>query len=298
MNTMEYKGYFGTVEYSAADHCLYGRLAYIRDLVNYEATTVEELKNQFHVAVDDYLASCEARGKQPNRPFKGSFNVRTGPELHKAAVMASGAKSLNAFVCEAIRTSISATAINEKQRDFLVSELWILSWNASVQRVNLYNKNTSETKKKDFRNRVKDFRNRVIDWISQELLEQYSSEMGSGKHEENLEKLIQKGSEFGKDILKDGKYPLGVAQKLLNLQLKYLWCYNITAKPPHCPVDSIIMKELPSEDRKPWTKIEELSAYKNIISKLKAIAGDQSLADWELTVFLRRNNSQSNATSV
>ena len=279
MNAMEYKGYFGTVEYSAADHCLYGRLAYIRDLVNYEATTVEELKSRFHLAVDDYLASCEARGKQPNRPFKGSFNVRTGPELHKAAVMASGGKSLNAFVCEAIRTSISAMAINEKQRIFLVSEFWMLSWNASVQRVELYNENTSETKKKDFRNRV-------IGWIEKELLEQYSSEIDSEKHEENLEKLIQKGSEFGKDILKDGKYPLSVAQKLLNLQLKYLWCYNIKAKPPHCPVDRIIMNQLRPKDRKPWTKIKKLSEYKTIISKLEQIAdqNDQSLADWELSI--------------
>ena len=295
MSAMEYKGYFGTVEYSAEDHCLYGRLAYIRDLVNYEANTVEELKSRFHVAVDDYLASCEARGKQPNRPFNGSFNVRTGPELHKAAVMASDGKSLNAFVCEAIRTSISATAINEKQRNFLVSEFWMLSWNASVQRVELYNENTSANEKKEFRNRV-------IDWLSQKLLEQYSSEISSGKHEENLEKLMQKGSEFGKDILKDDKYPypLGVAQKLLNLQLKYLWCYNITAKPPHCPVDRIIMEKLPLKDRKPWTKIKELPEYQTIIRELEKIAAQngQSLADWELAEFRRRNSSQSNAAST
>lgn len=106
MNAMEYKGYFGTVEYSAADHCLYGKLAYIRDLINYEATTVEDLERRFRAAVDDYLASCKARGKQPNRRFKGSFSVRTGPELHKAAVIASGGKSLNAFVCEAIHEKI------------------------------------------------------------------------------------------------------------------------------------------------------------------------------------------------
>lgn len=44
MSMLEYKGYLGTVEYSAQDHCLYGKLAYIRDLVNYEATSVEELE--------------------------------------------------------------------------------------------------------------------------------------------------------------------------------------------------------------------------------------------------------------
>ena len=106
MNLMAYKGYFGTVEYSAADRCLYGKLAYIRDLVSYEATTVEELECRFQAAVDDYLGDCEARGKPPNKPFKGSFNVRTGPELHRAAIIAAGGKSLNAFVCEAIREKV------------------------------------------------------------------------------------------------------------------------------------------------------------------------------------------------
>ena len=110
MSMMEYKGYFGTVEYSAEDHCLYGKLAYIRDLVNYEATSVEALEREFQVSVDDYLAFCDQQGKEPNKPCKGSFNVRTGSELHKAAVLASGAQSLNAFVCEAIRDKVRQRA--------------------------------------------------------------------------------------------------------------------------------------------------------------------------------------------
>lgn len=107
MNMMEYNGYLGTVEYSAEDHCLYGKLAFIRDLVNYEATTVEELEREFHAAVDDYLADCKEVGKAPNQPCKGVFNVRTGPELHRAAMVASGNKSLNAFVCEAIKEKVA-----------------------------------------------------------------------------------------------------------------------------------------------------------------------------------------------
>jgi predicted HicB family RNase H-like nuclease len=106
MSMMEYKGYLGTVEYSREDHCLYGQLAYIRDLVNYEATTVEELEHKFKAAVDDYLQSCEEVGKEPNVPCKGAFNVRTGPELHRAAVLASEGQTLNAFVCDAIREKV------------------------------------------------------------------------------------------------------------------------------------------------------------------------------------------------
>ncbi len=106
MSMMEYKGYFGTVEYSSEDHCLYGKLAYTRDLVNYEATNVEELESEFRAAVEDYLQDCELLGKQPDKPFKGSFNVRVGEELHRAATIAAESKSLNAFVVDAIKEKI------------------------------------------------------------------------------------------------------------------------------------------------------------------------------------------------
>ncbi len=110
MNMLSYKDYMGTVEFSAEDRCLYGQIAFIRDLVNYEASTVEALEAAFFEAVDDYLADCEARGVAPNQSLKGSFNVRTGEELHRAAVVAKGDISLNAFVCNAIREKIARIA--------------------------------------------------------------------------------------------------------------------------------------------------------------------------------------------
>ena len=110
MNMMQYKGYLGTVEYSSEDRCLHGKLAYIRDLILYEGDSVTSLELDFHAAVDDYLASCERKGKAPNRPFKGSFNVRTGHELHRAAVLAAGDKKLNQFVCEAIQEKLERTS--------------------------------------------------------------------------------------------------------------------------------------------------------------------------------------------
>lgn len=106
MNHMEYKGYLGTVEYSADDHCLFGKLAFIRDLVNYEGETVAALEAAFKESVDSYLAMCARLGKKPNEPFKGTFNVRTSPELHRQAVSAAGDMSLNAFVSQAIAEKV------------------------------------------------------------------------------------------------------------------------------------------------------------------------------------------------
>ena len=111
MNMLEYKGYYGTAEYSAEDHCLYGKLAYIRDLVNYEATTVKNLEKAFKEAVDDYLTFCREQKKEPNVPFKGTFNVRVSPDLHRRATIAAGEQSLNAFVSAAIEEKIERCGV-------------------------------------------------------------------------------------------------------------------------------------------------------------------------------------------
>lgn len=71
---LEYKGYLGTAEYSAEDRCHFGKLAFIRDLVNYEATTVPELEQEFRAAVDDYLAACAKAGREPSVPSKEEMN--------------------------------------------------------------------------------------------------------------------------------------------------------------------------------------------------------------------------------
>jgi predicted HicB family RNase H-like nuclease len=104
MNEMNYKGYIGTAEISEADDCLHGKLAHISDLVTYQAATPKQLTAAFEEAVDDYLETCAELEKEPDKPFKGSFNVRTTPETHrKAANLAdmTGVK-LNKFCGDAL----------------------------------------------------------------------------------------------------------------------------------------------------------------------------------------------------
>ena len=86
--TMEYKNYVGSIEFSEADGLFYGKVMGIRSLISYEGTTAKELVEDFHAAVEDYLMLCKAEGKEPERAYKGSFNVRVAPELHKQAVCA------------------------------------------------------------------------------------------------------------------------------------------------------------------------------------------------------------------
>lgn len=106
MTYLKYKGYLGTIEPELETNTLFGKLAFIRDLVTYESDNLKGLEQEFRISVDAYLESCAELGVEPKQPFKGSFNVRAGSDLHRAAVMASGDSTLNAFVCDAIKEKL------------------------------------------------------------------------------------------------------------------------------------------------------------------------------------------------
>ena len=111
-NTMEYKGYVGSVEFSEEDALFYGKVLGIRALISYEGTNAAELVADFHGAVDDYLELCAQSGMEPEKAYKGSFNVRISPELHKQAVIAamSHNMSLNSFVETSIQQALHVGA--------------------------------------------------------------------------------------------------------------------------------------------------------------------------------------------
>ena len=88
-NTMEYKGYIGSVEFSEEDGVFFGKVMGIRALISYEGTNAKELVEDFHGSVDDYLVLCAEEGVEPEKAYKGSFNIRISPEFHKQAVVCS-----------------------------------------------------------------------------------------------------------------------------------------------------------------------------------------------------------------
>lgn len=109
-NTMEYKGYIGSVEFSEPDGIFFGKVQGIRALISYEGTNASELVSDFHDAVNDYLEICAAEGVQPERAYKGSFNIRISPELHKqVAVFAARHNiSLNSCVAKALEYMLAS----------------------------------------------------------------------------------------------------------------------------------------------------------------------------------------------
>ncbi len=101
---LEYKGYYGSVEYDLESKMLYGQLLGIKGAYIYEGKTLEELEADFKEFVNDYILSFEEKGKKAPKPNLGTFNVRIGTELHfKASDRArKRGQSLNNFVKQAI----------------------------------------------------------------------------------------------------------------------------------------------------------------------------------------------------
>jgi len=117
MKNLEYKGYTGSIEYSREDGQLYGKVLGIRGLISYEGDTGKKLEVDFMDAIDAYLADCKQNRIAPEKSFKGSFNVRVSPSLHrKAALLAMEENSsLNSFVAESIRERILKESGNKKK---------------------------------------------------------------------------------------------------------------------------------------------------------------------------------------
>ncbi len=107
-DVMFHKDFIGSIHYSTDDEVFYGKIEGIDDSVGFEGSSVEELKLAFHEAVEDYVKLCEMNGKQPQKAYKGSFNIRISPELHRKAAREAAVRgiSLNQFIESAIREKV------------------------------------------------------------------------------------------------------------------------------------------------------------------------------------------------
>lgn len=114
LNTLKYKGQIGSIEHDLDRGILYGKLLFIGDLVTYEAENLRTLEQEFRVSVHEYLADCESMGVAPNKPFKGTFNIRIGRELHKKLAMKAADEGLG--LNEAVQRAVERFVLNEDQR--------------------------------------------------------------------------------------------------------------------------------------------------------------------------------------
>ena len=99
---LEYKGYTGHVEFDAEAGLFHGEVLDTRDVITFQGTSVEDLKQAFRDSVDDYLDFCEERNEEPDKAFSGRLMVRLSSDLHRELYVEAkrAGKSLNKLISE------------------------------------------------------------------------------------------------------------------------------------------------------------------------------------------------------
>lgn len=173
------------------------------------------------------------------------------------------------------------------QLTYLVGELLMLAWAASVQRAKPYS-STTTAKNRPSTSR---FRQELVAFAASDLLPHYFTGCTEEKHVEHLLRLSEYGTRIGGALFGDTGYRLGIAQKFFNLFLKSLWSLGLIPEPPHCPVDRIIIARACGGTNIKWTEMTTVDEYERAISALQTEAASHqlSLAEWELRHYDRRN---------
>lgn len=179
--------------------------------------------------------------------------------------------------------------ITEEKRRFLTYEFSLLTIKAALSTRNkkypIYCNNSSSMQKANYRHAI---RKLFLDIESIYMAKQ----VPENDHIEFIVKTANSLSSAYKDCLFEQKLRIGVAQKLINLYLKYLWAAELLSnEPPHCPIDGIIRNEANIEYN--WISSDCINEYKQAVMKLKAISEPRgkTLAQWELEVFRRRDDN-------
>lgn len=176
---------------------------------------------------------------------------------------------------------------DENKRRFLIYELGLLSLKAALSTRDDKFPIYSSTRKLHQRSGAK----KAFRSLLAEIEYRYANaQIPEADHIRFIEETANSLSAKLKPDLHKGRLRIGVAQKLINLHLKYLWTAGFCPEPPHCPIDGIIRDEANIEYN--WTQSDCIKDYQKAIERLKQIARikGQSLSQWELDSFRRRDD--------
>jgi hypothetical protein len=115
--------------------------------------------------------------------------------------------------------------------------------------------------------------------------EQYATLVKGPDHVQNIVELAARISESSRPALAGGRFRLGIAQKALNLYLKYLWCLRRIPTPPHCPFDRLIIARLRECNDVSWTRLDSKTDYEKLVAAAERAADGKSIAEWELGAY-------------
>lgn len=173
--------------------------------------------------------------------------------------------------------------VNDKKR-FMCYELGLLSLKAALS--------TRDDAAPVYAKGVKTHQRKKEKKVFRAVLEKLEALYAAGKvpEEKHTQFIKNTADEVSKSLgskLHNSRFRIGVAQKLINLHLKYLWAAGFIQEPPHCPIDGIIRDKAKIDYD--WTTNDSIEDYEKAILALKKVAKNRSLSVWELEEFRRRD---------
>jgi hypothetical protein len=171
---------------------------------------------------------------------------------------------------------------------FLLRILLSNAVTAALRRAHIYGPAIAGgvTRKKELRRDLRTYLN--------ELSEQYHGRVNDDLHCDNIQLLSYYFSDCYGDVLGNDGFRIGVAQKALNLWLKFLWSLGHIPTPPQCPFDAIVIRQINLEWRCNWTEIRTIEEYIEVVDAAKQVAGRRSLSEWEMDIWMLSRISQMN----
>jgi len=145
------------------------------------------------------------------------------------------------------------------------------SLRAALQHNKTYATGTTTTEREAFR--------RAWAVLIVEAAKKYKQPVTDEEHCHTISKIVQTLSERFSRILIGGRLRFGTSQKAFNLYLKFLWCLGSLPKPPHCPIDRIVLRTAGLAGS--WTQSNCATEYMKWVNALRRYVAPTTLADWE-----------------
>jgi hypothetical protein len=159
--------------------------------------------------------------------------------------------------------------------EFLIRTFLSNTQGSSFQHAKVYGNNVSASQKQVFQN---DFRRKL-----RALEIPYRNLVTEENHITTIRDFANQLSQAHPNVLANGRLRIGIAQKAINLYLKFLWSIDLIHEPPHCPVDRIVLTALGNNTN--WTELDDIQDYLNIINSIRSQGGNGSPSQWEYNLW-------------
>ncbi|MCV9386900.1 type II toxin-antitoxin system HicB family antitoxin [Reichenbachiella ulvae] len=111
MKPLQYRDYLGSIDVDQESGVFFGKVLFINDTVTFEGASYAELVQAFEDSVEDYLETCKLIGKEPDKRFTGSLNVRIKPQVHRNLALKAANKgvSINSLIADSLEEKFNVS---------------------------------------------------------------------------------------------------------------------------------------------------------------------------------------------